>query len=239
MLHRGWTGTATVNILREVDQYLWDMLVTTGSASNNQGKLAQKNTFAGKKSSRAEIWHNVVVSPSDEHYFPTHSTLELLLWPINYLYKQFSIYFSLNINFGTRVPLKLRPDERAQFKRGSNKHDRCEYTFVWTPPPNPLNVNAAITRATNRFLVIFCRITKWFDIHIWTVNWSIWWSFSRSNVYRVCSQCLHKHHGSLRVFAAFADVCDNKFGAFDICRCHTLVVLELCRLVWIRLFKNC
>ncbi len=75
---------------------------------------------------------------------------------------------------------------------------------------------------------VFWRNTKGFAIHIWMVNWSTWWYFSRGNVsnnvsvpcwqllHRVRSRRLYEHRGSLRVFVAFAVVHDNKFGAFDV-----------------------
>ncbi len=46
-------------------------------------------------------------------------------------------------------------------------------------------------------------------------------------------RCLHEHHGLLRVFAAFAAVCDKKFGAFDVHRCRALDGFEQCTLVWL------
>jgi len=42
-----------------------------GILSYSPGKLASKLPFAGKKSGRAEIWHDALLPPSDElHEFP-------------------------------------------------------------------------------------------------------------------------------------------------------------------------
>ncbi len=123
---------------------------------------------------------------------------------------------------------------------------------------NPSNLNTAMMRLLRNepFLVVFCRITKGFAIHVWTINWSIWRYFSFCvaifrccvaifpcgvfsnfffNVYWVCSRCLHRYHDSLHAFAAFAAVRNNKFGAFDIHRCCALSAYELCTLIWTQL----
>ncbi len=106
---------------------------------------------------------------------------------------------------------------------------------MWSPqmyvcfdhPKNPSNGMRQLRGC--RTMNHFWRITKGFAICIWTINWSIWWYFSHNDVYRVYSLRLHEHHGSLYVFAAFAAICDNKFGAFDIrhCRAAVHVCLDL------------
>ncbi len=116
---------------------------------------------------------------------------------------------------------------------GSNIRDRCKYMFVRILK-NHSNMNASAMQWT------FFSESQ--SNSPFTFGWLIGpygGIFRATNVVcRVCSRCLHKHHGLFLIFAMFVVVCDNRFGVFDVCLCCILAAFKLCTLVWTQLYRQ-
>ncbi len=93
--------------------------------------------------------------------------------------KMFDDLFFSNTAYCKTVSRRVRTAQTWQ-KRSRHERDPCEYISLFGPSKKYRNNNEAAAQRS-----IFCRffwqITKGFAIHIWMVNWSIWWYFSRVN----------------------------------------------------------